>query len=713
MANILYESCSTGGGSFVLLQYTGGAKAIATSFTPSTGHSLVSLSLYLYKRGSPGEITVEIYASGTGASADKPTGAVLATTTFEGNDLPLAGSVAWLTDIDFATVATLVAGIKYVIVMTGGDTNTTNYVAWRYTTADVYAGGKRSFSNDGTTFFVQNTHDNWFKEYGSSVQSSGSQLHYSKALVAAGGNALWYESPSGTMVVFADSDATLNTVSAKCDMVEALEKVFVVNETTLKVADFGNVSIVTTDLGTNPPDYHTVLTGGTSGAKMVVDYITNLDDGEACTIYGSRTTTETFASGETVTGTDDDDNAISFAISAAETAGPFWYDWTTFGNAAGDDTTFGALPDSASLICLYRGRVVIAGDPDYPNQWYMSRQVNPWDMAVTSVDAQAAVAGQDSDAGKLGDVVVALIPYKDDYLVFGCANSMWLLSGDPRSNGELSEFDLTTGIYGKKSWCFDKVGNLYFWGNNGLYQTALPGAPVCISQLPLPKLIGDEAANASTHSITMGYDAERNGVLVCITKLSDGSNSNYFYSIMSGGFFPESYPVECGVYSMFFYEALDATYRKLVLGSFDGYLRYLNEATKNDNAGASGATAISSHVTFGPLMIASDAKREGKLTGMIPITGGGESGGSETDSDTLTCKIFTAKSADSILEKMYANSTPVFSRTVQTPGRSRTNILRHKLRGVYTGIHLSNDVVGESWALDQIILDGIKAGRLK
>ncbi|GAG84411.1 unnamed protein product, partial [marine sediment metagenome] len=188
----------------------------------------------------------------------------------------------------------------------------------------------------------------------------------------------------------------------------------------------------------------------------------------------------------------------------------------------------------------------IAGNPEAPHQWYMSREGHPFDLLYAGQDAQSAVAGNNTDAGEIGDIITALIPCNDDFLIFGAVNSIWFLIGNPCDGGSINEFDLTTGIYGGKSWCFGDAGNLYFWGANGLYKTTVPGKPVCISEIKLPNLVkdlvGGEKIDNSTHRITLAYDRDRAGILVCITKVDDGTNSNYFYDLRTEGFFPEDYP---------------------------------------------------------------------------------------------------------------------------------------------------------------------------
>ena len=677
----------------------------AQTFTISASYILTSVKLLIYREGSPGDLIVSVQGvDGSGHPDDSD----LTSYTYDTTGLTTNIAGEWIT-ITFATSVTLAATTKYAIVLKAVGGSAGNVVRWkRDGTSPTYTGGNLEITNSGAgNWAASATNDMMFETWGGT--SPIVDKTYSKQLVTVGNYEVWYESSAGTMAELAAANGDINT-SLPLQIFEGYGKVFVVNKTNLKIADFINISIATADLGANPPTHGMVLTGGSSTAKMVVDYITNLDDNEACTIYGKRITTATFTTGETVTNTV---ASVSFAMTAAnEVAGPFWYDWTTFGNAAGDDTTFGDLPDNATIGCLYRGRAVLSGDVDYPHQWYMMRQANPFDALYGTNDAQSAVAGGNSDAGEIGDIVVALIPYKDDYLIFGCASSMWLLIGDPCEGGTLAEFDLNTGIFGAKSFCWDSEGNLYFWGTNGIYKSAVPGKPVCISEINLPKLVKDEAVDVSTHRITMGFDRRRNGITICITVLADGTNSNYFLDLRSGGFFPESYPEECGIFSQFQYEAVDPTYRKLIMGCNDGYLRIFDDSVADDDIGASDE-AINSYVTFGPLLTSDDPLYEGKITGLNCITAGGAIDGSQSDSDDIECKIFLANSAEKIIEQLSANSAPKLMKIIKAPGRQRGGSIKRKLRGVYTGIRLGNNTATEKWGFEQLLIDAKKAGRFK
>ena len=426
-----------------------------------------------------------------------------------------------------------------------------------------------------------------------------------RRLVAVANSKVEYEDVAGSLVAI--TNATDVDTTDQLVMFEAFQKAIIVNGSILRVADFINTKI---DLGsgnelTNPPAKGDILTQTTGGAKMVVDFVdTTKRYIYGYTISGTFVTTaaNTLVSGDE-TATMDPNPAPKPDVVSEATTMPHWYNYTnypdivlsiaTFGLEIAATKTFGSLPAKAYLGCLYRGRVVLSGNPEYPHQWYMSRQAYIWDYAYLASDAQSPVVGNNTDAGEVGDIVRCLIPYKDDYLIFGCASTIWVLRGDPAAGGSLDEVDLTVGMFGANSWCFDGNGNLYFWGTGGIYVMPVGfGQIKCLSENTLPNIINDEDVSPSTHRITMGYDRRRRGILICITKLTDGTNSNYWYDLRTGGFFPESYPDECGAYSLFYYAANDQEYADLLVGCTDGHVRRFLDTAKDDDIGDT-ATSIS------------------------------------------------------------------------------------------------------------------------
>jgi len=516
---------------------------------------------------------------------------------------------------------------------------------------------------------------------------------------------------AGTMVELDTSSGAIDT-SDQLNMFEAYQKVFIVNGANLKVADFVNTKIVDGSSFTNTPSKgDLVYQNGTSPAVMVVDYVSTTGDDAMYGYVVSGTFQVTTAITTAVSGGGD----VIFPSPAAPVSKPHWYDWTVYNE---DADTYGTMPDKAYLGCQYRGRAVLSGNPEYPYQWYMSRQANPFDFAYAANDAGSPVAGGNSDAGELGDIIRALIPYNDDYLIFGCATSMWYLAGDPAEGGSLNELDLTVGIFGANSWCFDGTGTLYFWGTNGLYSTTVPGVPRCVSQFSLPGIVGDEAADPSTHRITMAYDRSRSGLLISITLLADGTNSNYFYDLRTideggvAGFFPESYPEECGPYSLFYYAANSTTYRDLLVGCKDGYIRKFDDSAKDDDIGGTDET-IESNVSFGPIPCGKDSSSKGKLTKLECVSAGGSPDGTQTDSDAASYEVYADNSAEGVIEKLAAGTSPNIAGTLKVPGRQRGGSIRKKVQAAYLGINLFNNTGTQTWGFEQLLINLKDSGRIK
>jgi hypothetical protein len=341
----------------------------------------------------------------------------------------------------------------------------------------------------------------------------------------------------------------------------------------------------------------------------------------------------------------------------------------------------------------------------------MSKIANPWNFVYSSIDPLSAVAGTNADAGEAGDIIRALIPFGDDYLIFGCANSIFLLDGDPVSGGSLDEIDNSTGIYGPWAWCKDGKGNLYFWGSGGLYKmSGGRGRPENISAGHLPKWVTDWVADPSTYRIVLAFDPFRNGITVSRTTLSDGTNLNYWYDFKTQGFFPETYPNVCGPFCAHFYDADLAARRRTLYGCNDGYIRYFEDTAKNDDVGASD-TAISSYVTFPIEHLAQDDDREGRLNSLTVELAGGAAGGDFGDTDGVSYEYHKGKDAETVLEDIRDGATAFASGTLS--GTGRKNRIRTRLRGAWFGLKFFNSTASETWSINKVFGSIKEIGRVK
>ena len=634
-------------------------------------------------------IVYDDYSNGKFQIRQQDGTSVVAETTFSTGrtsnmSLVLCGTKTLVSFLD----GTSTGSCKYVIINQDGTIHTeeTEFIASAFYTDTCYLNSLQALvTYDDGGSYVAYTFD---IEFNTSVTK--------KKLLAVANNTVFYEDSAGSLVEIAAATGTLSTLE-DISVFEGYQKAFIVNGTTLKVVDFGNVALSTADIvfGGVVPVKGTILIGGTSNAQIVVDFVTASTS--AAMVYGRRITVATFVDTETLT---DTATTVSFDLDADEVLPdtPQYYDWTPFAN---DETTYGSMPDRATIGCLYRGRPVLSGNPDAPNQWYMARQADPWDWVYSSGDSQTAVAGNNADAGEIGDIVTALIPYKDDYLVFGCSDSVWALRGDPAAGGSLSEVSLTTGIYSSTSWCWDNNDNLYFLGSGGIYKMPPPfGLIENITNMVLPDLMNDLALDNTLHKVTMLYDREKHGILICKTVLTDGTNTNYWIDLRTGGFFPETYPVDDGTYSLFYYESTTPAHKDLLVGCKDGYVRIFDIAKKSDDTSVSD-TAIDSYVVFGPHLIAQDSGKYGLLKSLAITVA--------DDTDEVLYKVFMANKAERITDKIDASPQEASITGVINVFMRPTKIVQ-RAKGTYIALQIGNSTLDESWGMEAIIGNIQEAG---
>jgi hypothetical protein len=533
-----------------------------------------------------------------------------------------------------------------------------------------------------------------------------------KHLVASGNNTIFAE---------ADVSGTLNEVtgvtvdtSDNLNMFSGAQKAFIVNGTILKCVDFANTGLTVAALTTPPKRGASISQAGTD-AVLVVDFVNSAKT----VIYGFTTTDAAFDTSGALTdsgGDMDAANPVPSAVVEASDA-PHGYDWTSY--AGGDSGggvlgggASGSLPAKAYLGTWYRGRAVLSGNPTDPFQWYMSRQLNPFDWAYVANDAQTPIAGQDGDAGKIGDIVRALIPFHDDYMIFGCATSMHYLQGDPASGGEMHSIDDFGGVYGAQSWCFDKRGDLYLVGTDGISRIRKGTIMVeNLSQIAIPLLLEDEAVDPLTHRITCGYDKRRDGIVIAITVLADGTNSNYFYAIRSQGFFPESYPDECGAYSLLYYPSNTSADSDLLVGCRDGFVRKFDDAAKDDNTGV-GSEAINSYALMPLLDLdVEDDNGQGRVNSTTIETAGGKAGGVSGDTDGVSIDMHVADNPNTLVENIRDGDTPLIAKVITGSGRQLR--IRDKIRGKWLGVLLKNNTAAQTWALSKLSVEMKTAGKIK
>ena len=300
----------------------------------------------------------------------------------------------------------------------------------------------------------------------------------------------------------------------------------------------------------------------------------------------------------------------------------FKYDPSVGANGTLSDlrsTAYGHIPKRCRLIESWRGRLVLARDPNDPSSWHMSRVFDPenWDNFPQNPGAGDAISSRNSRSGGIPEAINTIIPYNDDLLLFGCDQGIWRLTGDPRAGGQIDLISGQTGISYGRPWCKDPVGALWFFGSEGgLYRMSANGQMENLSVGRVGQSLRDIDLGSNYVSLVWNYLDE--GVHIFVIPFADyGSagwgtlHDHWFFDAKSGGFHKDRF----GVTSADKIQPTAAVTvngdlpndRSIMMGCEDGRIRRWGRDASggipiDDEQTTSANIAIDSYVTMGPLV---------------------------------------------------------------------------------------------------------------
>lgn len=268
--------------------------------------------------------------------------------------------------------------------------------------------------------------------------------------------------------------------------------------------------------------------------------------------------------------------------------------------------TKGQVPTGCHIINRYHDRIVLCQE----NTWYMSRAGDPldWDYLADPNDPGMASSGGTSDAGDLPKTVHAFMPYSDDYAVFGCLGSTWVLRGDPVFGGRIDNISYLHGCVDKFAWTATPDGGLLYLTDDGLYHLARGAAQAAesISREDLPlELLNLDNAN---YTISMAYDSIQRGVHIFLTSGAEADVKHWWFDMRLKALYPDKYPTAYEPTATLFHRGDSAQDNRPLIGGRDGYIRQFDPVYETDDG-----TEIASHVVLGPFALAKSLDRAGSL----------------------------------------------------------------------------------------------------
>lgn len=355
--------------------------------------------------------------------------------------------------------------------------------------------------------------------------------------------------------------------------------------------------------------------------------------------------------------------------------------------------TAGTAPTGCRLVCRYRDRIVWAGDPDNPHLWYMSRLGDgyDYDYGADPDDLGKAIAGSVAEAGRIGEPVLALIPHTDDYLIFGCTNSMWVLSGDPAYGGQINNLSQTIGCVSGKAWCRGPGGEVIFLSRDGIYMIQSGGSsyPVSISRERIPEELLN--VDPDLYAVNLVYDPQMRGVHIYRTRSSTDTTDQWFFDWETKGFWRWQVPSTREPMRVLYYASDRAHQTGVLLGCRDGYIRRYEDRNDTDEG-----TEITSYVLLGPIGLSSNDYNEGVLQEILGVMA--------LESGSVTWSVQTAYTAEESVD-----ATALWTGT-WTAGR---NISQHpRARGMAMCLKLEN-AQNRRWAVESVTAKVVEGGKVR
>lgn len=354
----------------------------------------------------------------------------------------------------------------------------------------------------------------------------------------------------------------------------------------------------------------------------------------------------------------------------------------------------GTVPASGRLLALYRGRMVISGIVTDPHNWFMSKLGDPfnWNYSPAITSVIQAIAGNNADAGLVGDIITALIPLSDDVLVFGGDHTIYQMTGDPAAGGSLDLVSDQTGIAFGKAWAKSPDGTMFFWGQDGIYRwnpgtKLLPESNMTKGKIDLRIRTVDLAFNR----VFMDWDFPRACLMVLIVPANIASPTRVLvWDSRADAWWEDQYPTAHGPNCMLAYDSGAANDSAFLLGGRDSYMRKIDESAADDDG-----TPISSRVRFEPF-IAQNHTSEVILNEVMAILA--------QRSGTVALNVYTGQSA----EDCQTAANPRVRRVLAHAGRNHS--MRQRVKGYAVQLALSH--TGSSpWALEGLTARFDNSGR--
>jgi len=359
--------------------------------------------------------------------------------------------------------------------------------------------------------------------------------------------------------------------------------------------------------------------------------------------------------------------------------------------STGQVNTVDNAPTGQPLVCIYQERIVLSGSD---HMFYISAQADGtnWTADGDMNNMGRPTMGRVGEAGVIGEKILALHNYKDEALIFGCLDSVWVLYGNPVDNGSKKQcVSPFSGIISHQAMAVTPNGLVFFLTRAGLYswQVGSQAEPAPFSPFAIPEELLD--VDTSTTDVLMEYDHRSRGVHLFLTPHT-GVGSHWWISLDNKAFWAVKLnavhqPLSTAVISR-------GDFSNVLLGCSDGYIRVFDDDETTDDS-----EDLNSHLILGPFQVSGDGY-DGLLNEIVSAVA--------DDSGTLKFSIYTGETAEEAVDDAYAAITTALAGTPPSREETLRGRAYPRVRGPWATIYISSD---DAWAFESMHLFVKRTGR--
>lgn len=348
------------------------------------------------------------------------------------------------------------------------------------------------------------------------------------------------------------------------------------------------------------------------------------------------------------------------------------------------------------IVRRFLTRVVLAGDPQDPQNVWLSAIGSGTDFNTAADTPGKAWALSVDLPGRIGEPVVAIEQVARGVLGIGCTSSVWELRGDPALGiPQVENRAMTLGPSGPNAMFVGDSGRMVFHAPSGVFVLAGPGEPIPLSEHTLRDRITIAPADVGSYNVQVTRDPEARETYVFLTMVdepSDAEELHFAYEEAvggwdpkAGGWQPDDYDSDIGP------TASGIWNNRLVIGTRTGYL--LVRGTEFNDDGLAYGSLLCVRMDDG------DELTETLLNGVLVTP--------TADSDPILVSVFQGLTAE--LAEETATGIKVLEETVDGPAR----LIARPVRGTALVLRISNGNLDQGFRLESLEIDAEPGAALR